>query len=424
MYFVFFNSNYLGHPDNYIPAMYMSTPAHIVPEWYFLPFYALLRSIPDKLGGVVVMLLSIVGLALLPVLLNLSSKRFILNSNFNTPRALFFSFFIANSLLLGWIGGQPIEEPMYTVGQYSSLFYFVLIFVIFPIMNTYLTIDLALKSNVEDQYNWWESLYVTFSDFLGLSLKLRRFIGYHLSDKYKERYDEFDVYYYERGDDTYFPDESWKSPEDHGFKGFWKNRFGRQKLIVAQLSEGNHTFVSERHLEFVDFSIKHLQWTEEKQANLEESLKKLLNQKIEYFNAFVPESIKTLASCIFAPTRAFSRTTDRIPYSAYPYKDKYTPFRLKSAWHPEVLVRLEKMFEEERQNAGEFGIFVVPPMNNENQKKKLSDEEIHKEIIKTKESNDQKVINFFFAHNPSLLELQKNNPSLSREDILRKFFNS
>lgn len=85
MYFVFFNSNYLGHPDNYIPAMYMSTPAHIVPEWYFLPFYALLRSVPDKLGGVVVMLFSIVGLAVLPVLLNLSSKRFILNSNFNLP---------------------------------------------------------------------------------------------------------------------------------------------------------------------------------------------------------------------------------------------------------------------------------------------------------------------------------------------------
>jgi len=85
MYFVFFNSNYLGHPDNYIPAMYMSTPAHIVPEWYFLPFYALLRSVPDKLGGVIVMLFSIVGLAVLPVLLNLSSKRFILNSNFNLP---------------------------------------------------------------------------------------------------------------------------------------------------------------------------------------------------------------------------------------------------------------------------------------------------------------------------------------------------
>jgi len=138
MYFVFFNSNYLGHPDNYIPAMYMSTPAHIVPEWYFLPFYALLRSVPNKLGGVVVMLLSILALALLPILLNMSSKRFILNSNFILLRAIFFSFFIANSILLGWIGGQPIEEPMYTVGQYSSILYFLLIFIAFPIINRFL----------------------------------------------------------------------------------------------------------------------------------------------------------------------------------------------------------------------------------------------------------------------------------------------
>lgn len=67
-YFIFFNSNYLGHPDNYIPAMYMSTPAHIVPEWYFLPFYGLLRSIPNKLGGVILMILSIICLAFLPFL--------------------------------------------------------------------------------------------------------------------------------------------------------------------------------------------------------------------------------------------------------------------------------------------------------------------------------------------------------------------
>lgn len=135
MYFIFFNSNYLGHPDNYIPAMYMSTPAHIVPEWYFLPFYALLRSVPNKLGGVIVMLLSIIALAVLPVLLNTTSKRFILNTNFNIFRSIFFSLFLANSILLGWIGGQPIEEPMYTVGQGSSTFYFFLVFTLFPIMN-------------------------------------------------------------------------------------------------------------------------------------------------------------------------------------------------------------------------------------------------------------------------------------------------
>lgn len=136
MYFVFFNSNYLGHPDNYIAAMYMSTPAHIVPEWYFLPFYALLRSVPNKLGGVIVMLVSIISLAALPLLFNKSNKIYRLTSNFYPERAIFFSLFIGNSILLGWIGGQPIEEPMYTVGQYSSIFYFILIFVIFPYINT------------------------------------------------------------------------------------------------------------------------------------------------------------------------------------------------------------------------------------------------------------------------------------------------
>jgi ubiquinol-cytochrome c reductase cytochrome b subunit len=162
-YFIFFNSNYLGHPDNYIPAMYMSTPAHIVPEWYFLPFYALLRSVPNKLGGVVAMLLSIVALALLPILLNSSAKRFILNSNFVYQRGIFFSFFLANCLLLGWIGGQPIEEPMYSVGQYSSVFYFFLIFFVFPIINLLLSDDLKYH---EDRLVWWQDVLFLITEML------------------------------------------------------------------------------------------------------------------------------------------------------------------------------------------------------------------------------------------------------------------
>jgi ubiquinol-cytochrome c reductase cytochrome b subunit len=67
---IFFYPNLLGHPDNYILANPMVTPAHIVPEWYFLPFYAVLRSIPDKLQGVILMLLSIIILAIFPFLLN------------------------------------------------------------------------------------------------------------------------------------------------------------------------------------------------------------------------------------------------------------------------------------------------------------------------------------------------------------------
>jgi len=194
MYFVFFNSNYLGHPDNYIPAMYMSTPAHIVPEWYFLPFYALLRSVPNKLGGVVVMLLSIVALALLPILLNISSKRFILNSNFIPVRAVFFSLFVANSLLLGWIGGQPIEEPMYTVGQLSSIFYFFIIFIIFPIMNKLLDTDLVLYvKNV-----WWEDVYFVIKQlFIPIEL-FKNFIEKY-NNFFRQKRIEEDYYMYSRG---------------------------------------------------------------------------------------------------------------------------------------------------------------------------------------------------------------------------------
>ena len=156
-YFIFFNPNYMGHPDNYIPAMYMSTPAHIVPEWYFLPFYGLLRSIPNKLGGVVLMILSIIVLAILPLIVenkrNLSWKYTFQTPNFFYIRPLFFSIFVFNSVLLGWIGGQPIEEPMYTIGQYSSFFYFVLLLVIFPYVSV-LLYDLSFRSFLVRMFNW------------------------------------------------------------------------------------------------------------------------------------------------------------------------------------------------------------------------------------------------------------------------------
>lgn len=72
--FVFFAPNDLGHPDNYIEANSMVTPAHIVPEWYFLPFYAILRSIPDKLGGVLAMGAALIILLLLPFIQNLKTR--------------------------------------------------------------------------------------------------------------------------------------------------------------------------------------------------------------------------------------------------------------------------------------------------------------------------------------------------------------
>lgn len=130
-YLIFNDPNLAGHPDNYIPANPMSTPAHIVPEWYFLPFYAMLRSIPNKLGGVVVLLLSIVILGLLPFLSNYGIRSF----RFKLGHKVFFWLFVANYLLLGWIGGMNIETPFYEMGQFGTFFYFFYFIVLVPYTN-------------------------------------------------------------------------------------------------------------------------------------------------------------------------------------------------------------------------------------------------------------------------------------------------
>ena len=118
--FIFFYPNLLGHPDNYIPANPMSTPAHIVPEWYFLPVYAILRSIPNKLGGVAAIALVFISLLALPFL-NTSSIR---SSSFRPIYKKFFWFLVADCVLLGWIGCQPVEAPYVTIGQIASVFFF------------------------------------------------------------------------------------------------------------------------------------------------------------------------------------------------------------------------------------------------------------------------------------------------------------
>jgi ubiquinol-cytochrome c reductase cytochrome b subunit len=125
---LFYFPNTLGHPDNYIPANPMSTPAHIVPEWYFLPFYAILRSIPDKLGGVVAMGGAIVILLFLPFI-NTSDVR---SSTFRPLYRKLFWFLVADFLLLGWIGQEVVEEPFVLIGQISSAFYFIYFLVLIP----------------------------------------------------------------------------------------------------------------------------------------------------------------------------------------------------------------------------------------------------------------------------------------------------
>jgi quinol-cytochrome oxidoreductase complex cytochrome b subunit len=128
--FIFFFPNFAGHPDNYIPANPLITPAHIVPEWYFLPFYAILRSIPDKLLGVILMLCSILILILLPFLgmSNFSSGKF------RPLYRIMFWFFFINSFILGWIGGKPIKYPYFIVGQYATIFYFSYFCIILPLI--------------------------------------------------------------------------------------------------------------------------------------------------------------------------------------------------------------------------------------------------------------------------------------------------
>ena len=127
-FFVYFQPNTLGHPDNYIPANPMVTPAHIVPEWYFLPFYAVLRSIPDKLGGVLAMGGAIVMILIMPWL-NTSEVR---SSAFRPIYRKLFWFLLADFLILGWIGQNEVETPYVEVGQFSTIIYFGFFLVLVP----------------------------------------------------------------------------------------------------------------------------------------------------------------------------------------------------------------------------------------------------------------------------------------------------
>jgi ubiquinol-cytochrome c reductase cytochrome b subunit len=135
---VFFLPNSLGHPDNYIPANPLSTPAHIVPEWYLLPFYAILRAftvdlffIQAKLWGVIAMFASILLLLFLPWLD--SSK---VRSNAYRPLyRIFFWILVVDVLVLGYIGAMPAEEPYVRIGQIATIYYFAHFLIILPIVS-------------------------------------------------------------------------------------------------------------------------------------------------------------------------------------------------------------------------------------------------------------------------------------------------
>ena len=132
-YFVFYQPNYLGHPDNYIPANQMVTPEHIVTEWYFLTFYAILRSIPDKLAGVITMFSSILVLFFLPWLDSCKVR----SGAYRPKFKIFFWIFILDVILLGYIGGNPPEGIYIILGQMGTFYYFLHFFVILPLLGKY-----------------------------------------------------------------------------------------------------------------------------------------------------------------------------------------------------------------------------------------------------------------------------------------------
>ena len=141
--FIFYYPNLLGHSDNYIPANPLVTPKHIVPEWYFLPFYAILRSVPDKLGGVVAMGGALVVLFLIPFT-NTSEVR---STTFRPIFKIFYWLIVADFLVLGWVGQKPVKDVYVLVGQVATVFYFLFFVVLIPAIGILETKLAHTKSN-------------------------------------------------------------------------------------------------------------------------------------------------------------------------------------------------------------------------------------------------------------------------------------
>lgn len=141
--FVFYYPNTLGHPDNYIEANPMKTPLHIVPEWYFLPFYAILRSIPNKIGGVIGMFGSLIILLTIPF----TNSSEIRSTAFRPIYKVAYWLLVVAFFLLGWVGQMPVEYPYTEIGVISMIYYFSFFIFIIPFLGKIESYLVRYKTN-------------------------------------------------------------------------------------------------------------------------------------------------------------------------------------------------------------------------------------------------------------------------------------
>ena len=127
--FVFYFPNVLNHPNNCIPADPMKTPAHLVPEWYFLPFYAILRSIPHKAGGIIAMVAAILVLFIIPFI----NTSYIRSTTYRPIFKFFFWLFVADYVILTWVGQMPLKDTYIFTGRVATAYYFLFFLVILPV---------------------------------------------------------------------------------------------------------------------------------------------------------------------------------------------------------------------------------------------------------------------------------------------------
>ncbi|PSJ37975.1 cytochrome b [Allosphingosinicella deserti] len=165
----FYAPNYLGHADNYIPANPLSTPAHIVPEWYFWPFYAILRAftvdfiLPAKLWGVIAMFAAILLLFFLPWI----DRSPVRSGNYRPRFRQFFWILILDLLVLGYVGGQPAEEPFVMISQLATIYYFAHFLIILPILSA-VERTLPLPNSISESVLHGEDKEAAPADLSGL----------------------------------------------------------------------------------------------------------------------------------------------------------------------------------------------------------------------------------------------------------------